>query len=250
MNAINYFIFSAQQDEETSQDLTVIEEESIDDHFSEFDIQKRPESRLGSTQSDIKEISFSKQEEKIREEFKEHWSERNEAIELRTEIKDIPISEKLMMMHRAEQNRTIVPNEQFEAERLECMNVRYSNSCPITDEDLLTGIIAKHSDIDVRKKSNESAEKSDCGAPIISDSDSVASNISDDNVLTIASGNESDENEVQDGIQVINGVTSHGVETKVEVRSERSQFEAIRLCSFAELLGEYNWSIPYALYKV
>ena len=250
MNAINYFIFSAQQDEETSQDLTVIAEESIDGHFSELDIQKRPESRLGSTQSDIKEISFGKQEKRIREQFQEHWSERNEAIELRTEIKDIPISEKLMMMHRDEQNRTIVPNEQFEAERLESLNVHYSNSCPITDEDLLTGIIAKHSDIDSRKKSNESAEKSDCGAPIISDTDSVASNISDDNVLTIASGNESDENEIQDEIQVINGLTSNGVETKNEIRSERSQFEAIRLCSFAELLGEYNWSIPYALYKV
>ena len=249
MNAINYFIFSAQQDEETSQDLTVIAEESIDGHFSELDIQKRPESRLGSTQSDIKEIPFGKQEEQIREQFKEHWSERNEAIELRTEIKDIPISEKLMMMHRDEQNRTIVPNEQFEAERLESLNVHYSNSCPITDEDLLTGIIAKHSDIDSRKESNESAEKSDCGAPI-TDTDSVASNISDDNVLTIASGNESDENEIQDEIQVINGLTSNGVETKNEIRSERSQFEAIRLCSFAELLGEYNWSIPYALYKV
>lgn len=243
-------IFSAQQDEETSQELTVIEEESIDDHFSEFDMQKRPESRLGSTQSDIKEISFGKQEERIREQFKEHWSERNEAIELQAEIKDIPILEKLMMMHRAEQNRTIVPNEQFEAERLESMNVRQSSSCPITDEDLLTEIIAQHSDNHSSKKSHDSAEKGDCGAPIISDTDSVASNISDDNVLTIASGNESDENEVQDEIQVINGVTSHGVETKVEVRAERSQFEVIRLCSFADLLGEYNWSIPYALYKV
>ena len=156
-----------------------------------------------------------------------------------------------MMMHKAEQKRTIVPNEQFEAEQLERMNDRYSSSCSITDEDLLTEIIAQHSDIHSRKKSDESAEKGDCGAPIISDSDSVASNISDDNVLTIASGNESDENEVQDEIQEINpGVTSHGVETKVEVRSERSQFEMIRLCSFAELLGEYNWSIPYALYKV
>ena len=246
-------IFSAQQDEETSQELTVIEEESIDDHFSEFDMQKRPESRLGSTQSDIKEISFGKQEERIREQFKEHWSERNEAIELQAEIKDIPISEKLMMMHRAEQNRTIVPNEQFGAERLESINVlsqSHSSSCPITDEDLLTEIIAQHSDNHSRKKSHDSAEKGDCGAPIISDTDSVASNISDDNVLTIASGNESDENEVQDEIQVINGVTSHGVETKVEVRAERSQFEVIRLCSFADLLGEYNWSIPYALYKV
>ena len=156
-----------------------------------------------------------------------------------------------MMMHKAEQKRTIVPNEQFEAEQLESMNDRYSSSCSITDEDLLTAIIAQHSDIHLRKKSDESAEKGDCGAPIISDSDSVASNINDDNVLTIASGNESDENEAQDEIQEINpGVTSHGVETKVEVRSERSQFEMIRLCSFAELLGEYNWSIPYALYKV
>ena len=227
----------------------MIEEESIDNHSSEPDMLERAESILGSGQPDIEKLSFGKQEQRIREQFKEYRTERNEDIELRTEIEDIPISEKLMMMHRAEQNKTIVPDEQFEEKELENMDFRYSNSGPITDEDLLTEIIAQHSDIHSRKKSDESTEKGDCGAPIISDSDSDASNISD-NVLTIASGNESDENEVQDEIPVIHGVTAHEVGTKVEVREKRTQFELIRLSSFAELLGEYNWSIPYALYKV
>ena len=227
----------------------MIEKESIDDHFSKPDILERAESRLGSGQPDIQELSFGKQEQRVREQFKEYRTERNEDIELRTEIKDIPISEKLMMMHRAEQNKITVSDEQFEELEPENMDFRYSNSCPITDEDLLTEIIAQHSDIPSRKKSDESTGNGDCGAPIISDSDSVASNLSD-NVLTIASGNESDENEVQDDIPVINGVTAHEVGTKVEVRTKRTQFELIRLSSFAELLGEYNWSIPYALYKV
>ena len=235
-------MFRAQQDDESSQELTVIEEECVDDHSSEPDILERAETRLGSGQPDIQKLSFGKQEQRIREHFKECRTERNEDIELRTEIKDIPISEKLMMMHRAEQNKTIVPDKQFEVKEPENMEFRYSNSCPITDEDLLTEIIAQHSDIPLRKKSDESTGKGDCGAPIISDSDSVASNISD-NVLTIASGNESDENEVEDEIPVIN------VGLKVDVLT-KTQFELIRLSSFAELLGEYNWSIPYALYKV
>ena len=229
--------------------MTVIEEEPLDDHLSEPEILERAESRLGSRQPDVEEVSFGKQEQRIRERFKDYQTELTESIELRTEIKDIPISEKLMMMHRAEQNKKKIPEEQFQEEPSGRTYVReyfrFENSDSLTDEDRLTEIIARHSE---RKKSAESGEKGECGAPIISDSDSVTSNVSDDNILTIGSGSASDENIVPDEVPVING--SHEMQTEVEVRAERTQFEEIRLCAFAELLGEYNWSIPYALYKV
>ena len=41
-------MFRAQQDDESSQELTVIEEECVDDHSSEPDILERAETRLGS----------------------------------------------------------------------------------------------------------------------------------------------------------------------------------------------------------
>ena len=242
-------IFSDKQDDESSQELTVIDEEPIKDHFSEPEILERPESRLGSRQPDVQELSFGKPEQRIREQFKEHQIERTESIEVRTEIKDIPISEKLMMMHREEQNRTTVSTEEFDD-----IDVPFSSSGPFTDEDRLAEIIARHSDNHSRKKSDESQGKGDCGAPIISDSESEASNINDENVLTIASGEASEEmyeHGVADEIHVMNGVSrNHEIESKDDIRASMSQYEQIRLCSFAELLGEYNWSIPYALYKV
>ena len=200
------------------------------------------------------------------DQFKDQQTEKTDALELRTSIQDIPISEKLMMMHLAEQNSA----EKFQEEN----TVRYVDSSPtsITDEDRLEEIIARHSDSHSRLKSTEKAPV-DCGAPVISDSDSTASNLSEEyHVLPIVSGDEADPSDSNDDEKPglfgnndevtakVDDVVEFAVEDEVdkEVRDEfevvtkqqRSQYDLVKLSSFAELLGEYNWYVSNDSNKV